>query len=198
MTYDIALTRGLVQSRRRGRAAEEDPGAAPRWWWPSAACACFAGVNRLKTRSRSEDVNRTVYGDKSMDTMAVRPIKDVSQRSTRDSVVARVNKAELERICSSVALDPGVPVSAYAGAASSASAAFITCYVSTRVRCAWARSSRGRAAMPRARGGLGVLAAAVARRGPQLPGIPRPAPCPGASPDPREIAERIALAASRV
>ena len=76
------------------------------------ACACFGGVNRLKNAFSLEDVNREVYGDKPMDTMAVRPIKDVIKVDL-EIPGCPINKAELERIVQHVALDLAFQFPAY-------------------------------------------------------------------------------------
>jgi sulfhydrogenase subunit delta len=78
------------------------------------ACACFGGVNRLKNAFPLEDVNREVYGNKPMDTMAVRPIKDVIKVDL-EIPGCPISKAELERIVQHVALEltfqfPAYPV----------------------------------------------------------------------------------------
>lgn len=61
------------------------------------SCACFGGVNQMKNAFDLDEANREVYGDKTKETIAARPIRDVVPVDM-EIPGCPVSKPEVERI----------------------------------------------------------------------------------------------------
>lgn len=94
--YEVALLDGAITRNDEVERLKEIRERA-QFVVAMGSCSCFGGVNRLKNAFDLEETHREVYGDKPIDTLPTRSVKEVV-RVDIEIPGCPVSKAEVERV----------------------------------------------------------------------------------------------------